>query len=95
MRHADALSRSVNAVEKDLVLSKEVIREEQEKDELCMKYREYFWTDKDVVLYRQSLKEQPRVDTSSTGSVLTCYHKLPFTAHQDVSRTRIYKQEIS
>jgi hypothetical protein len=27
--------------------------------------------------------------------VLTCYHKLPFTAHQDVSRTRIYKQEIS
>ena len=26
MRHADALSRSVNAVEKDLVLSREVIK---------------------------------------------------------------------
>jgi hypothetical protein len=29
MRHADALSRSVNAVENDLVLSREVIRDEQ------------------------------------------------------------------
>jgi len=36
MRHADALSRSVNAVEKDLVLSREVIKDEQEKDELCL-----------------------------------------------------------
>jgi len=29
MRHADALSRSVNQVEKDLVLSREIIRDEQ------------------------------------------------------------------
>lgn len=46
-RHADALSRSVNVIGKDLVLSKEIIRCEQEKDDLCIKYKGYenFWTD--------------------------------------------------
>jgi hypothetical protein len=46
MRHADALSRSVNAVENDLVLSREVIRDEQERDELCLQSEGYenFWT---------------------------------------------------
>jgi len=32
MRHADALSTNINTVEKGLTLSREVIREEQEKD---------------------------------------------------------------
>ena len=41
MRHADALSRSVNAVETELTLSRDVIREEQEEDELCTKYKLY------------------------------------------------------
>jgi len=65
MRHADALVRSVNAVEKDLVLSWEVSEDEQEKDELCLQYREYenFWTDEYGVLYRQCYKEQRRVVT--------------------------------
>jgi hypothetical protein len=36
MRHADGLSRGVHAVEKRLILSREVIREEQEKDEFCV-----------------------------------------------------------
>jgi hypothetical protein len=63
MRHADALSRSGNSVEKCAVLSREIIREEQEKDEQCNKYRGYedFWLDEEGVLYRQESKEQPRV----------------------------------
>jgi hypothetical protein len=91
MRHADALSRSVNSVEKCLVLSKEVIREEEEKDGLCDKYREHetFWLDDDGVLYRQGFKEQPRIVISAAlvHTVITSYHDLPFTAHQGVSRT--------
>ena len=86
MRHADALSRSVNAVEKELVLSWEVIKDEQEKDELCLQYKEYenFWTDEEGLLYRQYRKEQPRVviPASLIYTVLTCYHELPFTAYQ-------------
>ena len=63
MQHADALSRNVNRIEKDLKLSREVIREEQVKDDACIKYRHYenFWTDEDGILYYQKLKEQPRV----------------------------------
>ena len=91
MLHADALSRSVNAVEKDLVLSREVIRDEQERDELCLQYKGYenFWTDEDGILYRQCRREQPRVviPVSLIQTVLMCYHELPFTAHQGVSRT--------
>ena len=63
MRHADALSRSINVVGTEVSLSKEDIRGEQEKDEQCMKYKQYenFWTDEDGVLYRQGPKEQPRI----------------------------------
>jgi len=58
-----ALCRSVNAVEKDLILSREVIRDEQEKDKLCVQYKQYenFWADEDGILYRQGRKEQPPV----------------------------------
>jgi hypothetical protein len=91
MRHADTLSRSVNAVENDLVLLREVIKDEQERDELCLQYRGYenFWADEEGILYRQCNKEQPKVviPASLIQTVLTCYHELPFTAHQGVSRT--------
>jgi hypothetical protein len=91
MRHADALSRNVNVIGKDLILSKEIIRCEQEKDGLCIEYRGYenFWTDEDGILYRQGPKEQPRVviPAKLIHTVLASYHQLPFTAHQGVSRT--------
>jgi len=91
MRHADALSRIVNRVEKDLNWSREVIREEQDKDYVCKKYKHYenFWTNKDGMLYYERLKGQPRVVIPKTlvSTVLTSYHDLPFTAHQEVCRT--------
>ena len=91
MRYADALSRSMHAIQSEFLLSKETIRSEQEADELCTRYREYenFWTHDDGILYRQGPKEQPRVVIPSTlvHTVLMNYHELPFTAHQGVSRT--------
>jgi len=56
MRHADALSKNVNVITEKLVLSKEVIRDEQERDELCAKYNQYenFWTNEDGLLYYQA-----------------------------------------
>ena len=91
MRRADALSRSVHAVQQETILSKEVIRCEQEADELCNRYRGYenFWTDNDGVFYRQGLKEQPRIviPGALVKKVLSSYHELPFTAHQGVNRT--------
>jgi hypothetical protein len=61
MQHADALSRNVNVITEELVLSKEVIRDERERDELCAKYKQYenFWTDEDGLLYYQAPKTQP------------------------------------
>ena len=41
MRHADAHSRSVHRVEKDVNLSRDIIKEEQGKDSLCIQYRQY------------------------------------------------------
>ena len=91
MRHADALSRGVHAVQQEMVLSKEVIRREQEADELCNRYRKYenFWTDNDEILYRQGPKEHPRIviPGALVKKVLSSYHEFPFTAHQGVSRT--------
>ena len=53
MRHADALSRNVNWVGTEAVLSEESIKDEQENDDLCAQYKQYenFWTDEDGVLY--------------------------------------------
>jgi len=91
MRHADALSRSVNVIKEELVLSKENIRDKQETDELCEKYKQYedFCSDKDGILYYQAPKTHPRVviPAALIPTVLACYHELPFTAHQGVSRT--------
>jgi hypothetical protein len=58
MRHADALSRNINVIDKSLVLSREIIREEQEKDSACFKYKqaENFWTDEDGILYHLELR---------------------------------------
>ena len=76
---------------KDLVVSKEIIRCEQEQDDLCNKYRGYenFWTDEDGILYRQGPKEQPLVVIPVTliCTVQASFHEVPFTAHQGVSRT--------
>jgi hypothetical protein len=91
MQHADALSRNLDMIGKDLVLSREVIREEQQGDNLCKDYtqREDFWTDEDGVLYHQKSKEPPRlvIPTTLVPTVLIYYHKLPFTAHQGVNWT--------
>jgi hypothetical protein len=49
-------------VEGKLALSKERIREEEEKDAQCQEYKEYddFWLDENT-LYHQKVKGQPRV----------------------------------
>lgn len=86
MRHADALSRSVNTVEKNFNLSRDVICEEQRKDDICLKCKQYehFWTDEDEILYYQKPKEQPRVviPMSLVPTVLSYYHELPFTGRK-------------
>ena len=91
MRNADALSRSINKILGELVLSKDVIEEEKAKDEACTRYsaQEHIWKDDDRVLYRQEPKNQPRVVIPETlvPTVLVGYHELPFTAYQGVSRT--------
>jgi len=91
MQHADALSRNVQCVGTEAVLSKELIKEEQDKDEICIQYKQYenFWTDNDGILYRQEAKGLPRIviPTTLVPTVLKCYHELPFTAHQGVRRT--------
>jgi hypothetical protein len=91
MRHADALSRNINQVERDMVLSREIIRDEQEKDDACMKYKHYenFWVDMDGMLYHQASNGPPHIviPASLVVTVLKCYHDLPFTAHQGVNRT--------
>jgi hypothetical protein len=40
-RHADAFSRNVGKVNTEVALSREAIREEQEKDDLCQWYKQY------------------------------------------------------
>jgi len=91
MRHADALFRSVNRIENDGNLSRDIIREEQQKDGICIKYKqnEIIWSDQDGMLYYQKPKEQPRIviPTTLVSTVLTYCHKIPFTAHQGVRRT--------
>ena len=85
MRHADALSRSVHRVQKDVNLSRDIIKEEQGKDNLCIQYKQYenFWTYEDGVLYYQEGKGRPRIviPGALVSTVLTYYHELPFTAH--------------
>ena len=89
--HADALSRNVNVIKEELVLSKEKMKDTQRIDELCEKNKQYedFWLDEDGVLYYQAPKTQPRIviPAALVPTVLACYHELPFTAHQGVSRT--------
>jgi hypothetical protein len=90
MRHADALSRCVNAIEKELVLTQDIIQMEQEKN-MCEQYlqQEEFQVHEDGILYRQEMANQPHtvIPTSLVQVVLKSYHELPFTAHQGVGRT--------
>ena len=91
MRHADALSRCIQIVTGDYSLTKEKIKEAQENDLLCEKYRvsEKFWLDKDQVLYYEGQEGCPLVviPRELVETVLKCYHELPFTAHQGIART--------
>jgi len=70
---------------------REKLSEMNKRNELCLRYNGYenFCTDEDGILYRQCRKAQPRVVIPAclVYTVLTCYHELPFTAHQGVSRT--------
>ena len=49
MQHADALSRSINMAKGEFNLSRDIICEEQKKDDACAEYKQYenFWTDED------------------------------------------------
>jgi hypothetical protein len=84
MQHADALSRNINVIHKDLVLSREIIREEQEKDSACFKYKqaENFWTDEDGILYHQEIKGRSQIVIPETlvEVVLKCCHSLHIKA---------------
>jgi hypothetical protein len=40
MRHAEALSRCVSEINKELALTRDIIEEEQIKDMLCERYRQ-------------------------------------------------------
>jgi hypothetical protein len=94
MRHADALSRCVHVVNKDLTLTKEIIQDEQAKDALCEQYRqrEGFWLDDDDILYKQDTGKEPRViiPASLVPTVLTSYHDSP----RNEQNYRIYTKEI-
>ena len=91
MRHADALSRCVHAVEETMVLSREDVYEQQQSDELCQRYGndENFWTDEEGILYRKVNTESSRIVIPQTlvPVVLKHYHDSIFTAHQGVGRT--------
>jgi hypothetical protein len=60
MRHADALSRCDNVIDKNSALIKETFHEEQAKDALCEQCKQYedFWLE-DNVLHRQGPEQQP------------------------------------
>jgi transposase InsO family protein len=81
----------VGRIDRNLVLTKEVIHEEQVKDALCEQYRQNddFWLDGDSVLYKKGASGQLHIviPSSLVLTVLESYHELPFTAHQGVERT--------
>jgi hypothetical protein len=58
MRHADALSRCVNLVTEEYAMSKDKIKEEQDRDPECQMYKlnEKFWLDEDQLLYYEEKK---------------------------------------
>ena len=78
MRHADALSRSVHWIEKDVNLSRDVIKEEQDKDSLCLKYKHYenFWTDEDGCYIIRRVKDNLAFLFKRFGFYCTYYHEL-------------------
>jgi hypothetical protein len=67
------------------------MKEERDQDPMCQEYKagEEFWSDETELLYH---KEEGNhlcvvVPQSLVGTVLKCYHELPFTAHQGIART--------
>jgi hypothetical protein len=90
MRHGDALSRCIQVVIGDYSLTKEKIKEAQEKD-LCEEYKtcEKYWLNEDHILYYEG-QEGCRlivIPRALVETVLKRYHELPFTAHQGIART--------
>jgi hypothetical protein len=75
----------------DYSLTKEEIKEAQERDSLCEKYKTYekFWLDEDQVLYYKGTEGCSLIviPDALVETVLRCYHELPFTAHQGIART--------
>jgi hypothetical protein len=53
MRHADALSRCIKTVTGQYLLTREIVKEEQDQDPMCQAYktREEFWSDDTQLLY--------------------------------------------
>jgi hypothetical protein len=81
----------VNRIDKNLILTKEIIREEPVKDILCQQYRqrEGFRLDEANVLYKKEPTGQPYIviPNSLVPTVMESYHDINFTAHQGVGRT--------
>jgi hypothetical protein len=86
MRHADALSRCVQLVLGDYSLTKEDIKEAQEKDSLCEKYKTYekFWLDEDQVLYCTVLAVLVRFTDQATQLLTILYLRLHWSLSQSV-----------
>jgi hypothetical protein len=65
----------------DYSLTREKIKEAQENDSLCERYQPYekFWLDEDQE--RKGRVSTYRNSRTLVGTVLKCYHELPFTAN--------------
>jgi hypothetical protein len=75
----------------EYALTRELIKEAQDKDPLCEAYktREKFWVDDDQLLYYEEQEGSSLIviPKELVETALKCYHELPFTAHQGIART--------
>jgi hypothetical protein len=75
----------------ECALTRDLIKEAQIKDPVCKMYktRDKFWLDDDQLLYYEEEKGYPLVviPKALVQTVLRCYHELPFTAHQGITKT--------
>jgi hypothetical protein len=97
MRHADALSQCIQLVTEDCSLTRDIIREGQGVDPLCETYKmcEKFWLDDGQLLYYEDKGGDLLIviPKALVRTVLKCYHKLPFTAHQGIVRIAAIKRK--
>ena len=77
-----------------MVLSKEDIYEQQQKDALCQQYkhRDKFWTDDVGILFRRETKNSSQIviPKALVPIVLKHCHDSVFAAHQGIGRTTKY-----